>query len=92
MASPSRGLQDFQREHLPKDDPRRKERYVLGDVHTSLIKTKLGRTIYMVHDTNLPRPYARYNVFQGSKGILFRISATVLLRRTGASTSPQAAR
>ena len=69
MASTSRGLQDFQREHLPEGDPRRKERYVLGDVHTSLIKTKLGKTIYMVHDTNLPRPYARYNVFQGSKGI-----------------------
>ena len=69
MASPSRGLQDFQREHLPEDDPRRKERYVLGDVHTAMIKTKLGRTLYLVHDTNLPRPYARYNVFQGSKGI-----------------------
>jgi hypothetical protein len=69
MASGSRGLQDFQREHLPVDDPRRQERYVLGDVHTAMIKTKLGRTIYLVHDTNLPRPYARYNVFQGSKGI-----------------------
>ena len=69
MAGNSRGLQDFQREHLAQDDPRRKERYVLGDVHTSLIRTKLGKTIYMVHDTNLPRPYARYNVFQGSKGI-----------------------
>ncbi|HQZ17280.1 MAG TPA: Gfo/Idh/MocA family oxidoreductase, partial [Vicinamibacteria bacterium] len=69
MASASRGLQDFQREHLPADDPRRKERYVLGDVHTAMIKTKLGKTIYLVHDTNLPRPYARYNVFQGSKGI-----------------------
>lgn len=69
MASHSRGLQDFQREHLPEDDPRRKERYVLGDVHTAMIRTKLGKTIYLVHDTNLPRPYARYNVFQGSKGI-----------------------
>ncbi len=69
MAGNSRGLQDFQREHLPEDDPRRKERYVLGDVHTAMIRTKLGKTLYLVHDTNLPRPYARYNVFQGSKGI-----------------------
>jgi hypothetical protein len=69
MAGNSRGLQDFQREHLPADDPRRQERYVLGDVHTAMIRTKLGKTIYLVHDTNLPRPYARYNVFQGSKGI-----------------------
>ena len=69
MATKSRGLQDFQREHLPADDPRRRENYVLGDVNTSMIKTKQGRTIYLVHDTNLPRPYARYNLFQGSKGI-----------------------
>lgn len=69
MTGNSRGLQDWQREHLDKDDPRQRERYVLGDVHTALIKTKLGKTIYLVHDTNLPRPYARYNVFQGTKGI-----------------------
>jgi predicted dehydrogenase len=69
MAGNSRGLQDWQREKLAGDDRRRAERYVLSDVHTALIRTKLGKTIYLVHDTNLPRPYARYNVFQGTKGI-----------------------
>ena len=55
MSSPSRGLQLWQQEHLPPDDPRRSEKYVLGDVNVCLIKTVKGRTIYLVHDTNLPR-------------------------------------
>ncbi|MBU0640327.1 MAG: Gfo/Idh/MocA family oxidoreductase [Planctomycetes bacterium] len=69
MSSPSRGLQGWQREHLPPDDPRRKEKYVLGDVNTALIKTVKGRTIYLVHDTNLPRPYSRIHIVQGTRGI-----------------------
>src|SRR5262245_51635727 len=39
MSGPSRGLQDWAAAHVPADSPKRKERYVLGDMHTSLIKT-----------------------------------------------------
>jgi hypothetical protein len=70
MSGPSRGLQDWQREHLTADDPRRAERYVLGDVNLTLIKTQLGQTIYLVHDTNLPRPYTRINMIQGTRGLM----------------------
>lgn len=69
MSSPSVGLQDFAREHLADTDPRRNETYVLGDVNTCLIKTANGKTIYVSHDTNLPRPYSRIHMVQGSKGI-----------------------
>jgi hypothetical protein len=69
MSSPSRGLQLWQQEHLAADDPRRKEKYVLGDVNVALIQTAQGRTIYLVHDTNLPRPYSRLHVVQGTRGI-----------------------
>jgi hypothetical protein len=72
MSSPSRGLQNWQREQLPADDPRREETYALGDVNTALIKTVAGKTIYLVHDTNLPRPYSRLHVVQGTKGIFER--------------------
>jgi len=70
MSSPSRGLQLWQKEHLPEGDERRGETYVLGDVNTTLIKTKLGKTIYLVHDCNLPRPYSRINTVQGTRGVL----------------------
>lgn len=71
MSSPSRGLQLWQQEKLPPDDPRRKESYALGDVNTALIRTALGRTIYLVHDTNLPRPYSRIVKLQGTRGIFY---------------------
>jgi hypothetical protein len=69
MSGPSRGLQAWAAEHEPSDSPKRKERYVLGDVNASLIRTARGRTIYVEHCTNLPRPYSRINLVQGSKGI-----------------------
>lgn len=70
MSGPSRGLQLWQSQQLPSGDPRRDEKYVLGDVNVSLIKTVKGRTIYIVHDTNLPRPYSRIHMLQGTRGIV----------------------
>ncbi len=69
MSSLSRGLQNYAREHLSPGDPRRREEYVLGDVNTALIKTELGRTIFVSHDTNLPRPYSRIHMVQGTRGL-----------------------
>jgi hypothetical protein len=72
MSSPSRGLQAWRQEKLAADDPRRDEQYALGDVNVTLIKTALGKTIYLVHDTNLPRPYSRMHVVQGTRGLFER--------------------
>jgi len=69
MSSPSRGLQLWAEENYPPEDPKRQERYVLGDVNSSLIKTALGRTILVQHNTNLPRPYSRINTVEGTRGI-----------------------
>lgn len=69
MSCPSRGLQAYAQEHFPPGSPKRRERFVLGDVNTALIKTARGRTIYVSHDTNLPRPYSRIHMVQGTKGI-----------------------
>ena len=70
MSSASRGLQRWQDEHLTADDPKRAERYVLGDVNVSLIRTLHDQTIYVTHDTNSPRPYSRKYVLQGTKGLV----------------------
>ena len=69
MSGPSRGLQLYAKEHFPQDAPQRQEKFVCGDVNVSLIKTARGRTIYVSHDTNLPRPYSRINLVQGTRGI-----------------------
>lgn len=69
MSGPSRGLQDYAREHFPAGAPEREETFALGDVNLSLIRTVRGRTITVVHDTNLPRPYSRIHLVQGTKGL-----------------------
>jgi len=69
MSGPSRGLQNWAAEHFPADAPQRRERFVLGDVNTSLIKTARGKTIMVQHCTNLPRPYSRIHTVQGTKGL-----------------------
>ena len=69
MSSPSQGLQEWAKANYPENHLKRTERYVLGDVNTTMIKTVRGRTIYLSHDTNLPRPYSRIHMVQGTKGL-----------------------
>jgi len=69
MSGPSRGLQDWQAEHVAADSPKRTEHYVEGDINVSLIKTAKGKTIVVEHCTNLPRPYSRIHMVQGTKGL-----------------------
>jgi hypothetical protein len=69
MSSPQIGLDAYRRDHLKPDDPRMAERYVTGDVNTSLIKTSRGLTITVKHTVSTPRPYDRVNLVAGTKGI-----------------------
>ena len=69
MSGPSRGLQNWAADHVAADSPKRQERYVEGDINCSLIKTAKGRTILVEHCTNLPRPYSRIHMVQGTKGL-----------------------
>jgi len=69
MSSVSRGLNLYAAEHFGPGDERALRKYALGDVNVSLIRTVKGRTIYLVHDCDLPRPYSRINLVQGTGGI-----------------------
>jgi predicted dehydrogenase len=69
MSGPSRGLQEWAASHYPPESPKRRETYVLGDVNTSILRTAKGRTIVVQHCTNLPRPYSRTHIVQGTKGL-----------------------
>ncbi len=71
MSSPQHGLDEYREAHIPKDSPKWKEKYICGDVNTSLIKTANGLTITLTHDVTTPRPYSMVNSITGSKG-LFR--------------------
>ena len=67
---------DFQMEaeleKLAADDPFYNEftgkRY-RGNMNTSVVKTKAGRTIMIQHDVTSPRPYSRIHLISGTKGM-----------------------
>lgn len=68
MSSNARGMDDFVARHLPPGHPKRERRYINGDVNTCLIKTARGLSLTVKHDTDLPRPYSRINLVQGTRG------------------------
>jgi hypothetical protein len=69
MSSPQRGLDQYRKDHLKPDDPRWAERYLTGDMNTSLIKTAKGLTITVKHAVSTPHPYDRINLIAGTKGL-----------------------
>ncbi|MBX3012010.1 MAG: Gfo/Idh/MocA family oxidoreductase [Caldilineaceae bacterium] len=71
MSSKERGLSAYRDATLPVGDPKRNEIYRCGDMNSSLIRTKQGRTILLQHDSHTPRPYERNFLIGGTKG-LFR--------------------
>lgn len=69
VSSPARGRAAYAKREFPADHPRNQLDYIAGDMNTSIIKTKLGRSIMVQHDTTTPRPYSRHNLIQGTNGV-----------------------
>jgi len=68
VSSPEASLTGYVKTHFPEGDPKRSEKYICGDMNTSIIKTLKGRTILLQHDVVNPRPYSRLNSVSGTKG------------------------
>ena len=69
FSSPSIGLNEYAAKKYGSSSKYATQKYALGDVNTTVLKTKKGKTIIVMHDTNLPRPYSRSFKVQGSKGL-----------------------
>ena len=54
---------------LSLDSPKWKEKYICGDLNSSMIKTANGLMITVQHDVVNPHPYDRTNLIAGVKGI-----------------------
>lgn len=70
MSSKSRGLNLYCAEKFGPDSVQARQIYALGDLNTSLIRTRNGCTITVFHDTSSPRPYSRIDRIQGTRGII----------------------
>jgi hypothetical protein len=68
--SKTRGLHDYAVDKFGPDSVQAREKFVLSDVVTTLIRTMNGETIVVTHDTSLPRPYSRDILVQGTRGIV----------------------
>ena len=68
-STPEVGLSRHREETVKdKSDPKWKERYVTGDLNTSILKTVNGKTVMLQHDVSNARPYTRHNRVMGTKG------------------------
>ena len=79
VSSAESSLSAYVKANFPEGDPKRAEKYICGDMNTSVIKTVKGRTILLQHDVVNPRPYSRLNSIQGSKGIFADYPARIFL-------------
>lgn len=68
MSTPERGLTEWRQAHEPAGSPKWQERYVAGDINTSLLRTVRGKTVLLQHNVTLPTPYDRLNSVRGTKG------------------------
>ncbi len=70
MSTEERGLSLYREKTVTdRNDPKWQEKYVTGDLNTSLIRTAKGRMIHLQHDVSSPRPYSRLNYVAGTKGV-----------------------
>jgi hypothetical protein len=59
----------YAEKNFPTDHKWNKAPFVCGDINTSIVRTVNGRTIMVQWDEQLPRPYTRHNLLQGTKGV-----------------------
>ncbi|MFZ4506741.1 MAG: Gfo/Idh/MocA family protein [Fimbriimonas sp.] len=69
ISSPSRSRALYAQKAFPEGHPRRDLKFVCGDINTTICKTVGGKSLMIQWDEQLPRPYNRLNLIQGTKGI-----------------------
>ena len=70
METPPVGQDRYARLKYGAEKAGRLRPVVNGDVNATLIRTKLGKTVYLVHDVTSPRPGRRLGLIQGTRGAL----------------------
>jgi Oxidoreductase family, NAD-binding Rossmann fold len=93
MSSRERSLDEYRTEHLQPGDPRLSERYVTGDMNTSLIKTANGLTITVKHTVPRRIPTIASTKLRAPRASLRTIRpASTLISKTRMSRGDQSMR
>jgi hypothetical protein len=76
----------FAKKNFPADHKWNKVKFVCGDINSTIVRTVGGKTILIQWDEQLPRPYNRLNLIQGTKGVWGGFPDRVVLEGKSAST------
>jgi predicted dehydrogenase len=68
-ASDSVGINEYFAAKFGPDHPNAKRKFAQGDIVTTVVRTKKGRTIVINYDMQLPRPYDNRWLIQGTGGL-----------------------
>jgi hypothetical protein len=66
------------------EHPNAKVEFKLGDIVTTQIRCANGETIFLQHDTNLPRPYSLGFRVQGTRGIWMDVNHSLYIEGVSA--------
>ena len=78
-ASSSKGINAYFKRKFGNDHPNANSTYTQGDIVTSTIKTKMGKTLIINYDMQLPRPYSNRWMLQGTKGVYYEEKSMIYL-------------
>jgi predicted dehydrogenase len=70
LSSDQFGMTEYAKEKFGEDSDYANREYKKGDMSTTLIKTKKGKSILIQHDVTSPRPYSRIHMLSGTKGFV----------------------
>ncbi|MCX6226510.1 MAG: Gfo/Idh/MocA family oxidoreductase [Bacteroidia bacterium] len=78
-ASASKGINAYFKRKFGNDHPNANLNYRQGDIITSLLKTKMGKTLVINMDMQLPRPYSNRWMLQGTLGVYDEEKSSIYL-------------
>jgi predicted dehydrogenase len=78
-ATRSRGINAYFERKFGADHPNAKREYKQGDIVSSVIRTRGGKTIVVNYDMQLPRPYDNRWMIQGTLGLYDEARSSVYL-------------
>lgn len=78
-ASASTGINAYFKRKFGNDHPNANLKYRQGDIVTSLLKTKMGKTLVINYDMQLPRPYSNRWLLEGTLGVYDEEKSSIYL-------------
>jgi predicted dehydrogenase len=80
-ASASKGINAYFKREFGENHPNANLKYKQGDIVTSLLRTKSGKTLVINYDMQLPRPYSNRWMLQGTLGVYYEEKSSIYLRK-----------